>query len=177
MTSSHVPAVKIELGFVRESILHGVVIKVLVDFITPVMTATLGLAFHQALRTCRGGGTGERIDTCEVLAEILELNEEAKKVNLKVGVGHGLFHKYIQAPFNRILVVDPTKSAGRGENDNISRIEGIHGFFITIKTDESSIFRHINLIFMFVDQSIVALVHLTLKNISHGHEFDGSIRG
>jgi hypothetical protein len=47
MTSSHVPAVKIELGFVRESILHGVVIKVLVDFITPVMTATLGLAFHR----------------------------------------------------------------------------------------------------------------------------------
>lgn len=45
MAPSHVSPMEIEFGFVRKSVFNGVVVEILVDFVTAVMSPPLSLAF------------------------------------------------------------------------------------------------------------------------------------
>ena len=69
----------------------------------------------------------------------------------------------------------PTKSARCGEDGNISCIQRVHSFFVSIEADVSTLGGNVDLILVASDQAVITAVHLVLKNIGHGDQLRGAV--
>jgi hypothetical protein len=70
--------------------------------------------------------------------------------------------------------MQPAKGQGRGQNHNIARFQAIHRLFVTIKSNEPPLVRHINrgLTGLVRAQSVIAAIQTILKNVGHGDQFN-----
>ena len=64
----------------------------------------------------------------------------------------------------------PTEGAGRGEDHDVTRVERVHRFAVTVKANVPALGWDVHLVLVLLTQSLEAPVELALHDVGHGHD-------
>ena len=93
------------------------------------------------------------------------------------GAVHGdrLFHEDVQPLVDGVAEMHPAECRGRRQDDDVARLEAIHGLLVAVEADELAILGHVHLGSEAAAQRSVAVAQFRREDVGHGHQLGRSV--
>ena len=89
--------------------------------------------------------------------------------------GDGFFHEDVEALLDGVGEVDPAEGRWGREDDDVTRVETVHGFLVAVEADELMLLGDVELPGIAAAETLIGAGHAGFENVGQGNELDRAV--